>query len=462
MKKIFIVILIVFFFGSIVYAQQEAGDRPVLGVVEYLDDPFEARIILDDGSEVVPDIGLELTGGTVIQTYMTTLEIRLTAGGSLLRLAEETVFRLEARRVAGDERVDAFTLAAGTLRCVAARLAGQGYAVHSPSAIMGVRGTDFVVEAGPDGETLSVLDGTVEALHRAGDRGVMVGTGYYQDLRDENAVPRALDEDLRDLLVRMNSFKALDPADVVHQSPEPGTVDLIEESGEVTPEEFEELREKTMVRPEQEVDDSVREVDDRDETEDPKRDESPSTTPRGTDASSEDTRPARSRDDDETWNLVLSAGIHPNLVTIAESTWSDLLGLGGGGSVSLTAGFDGIPAFYGGLIGGVYALSGKAGYLQRSLWVPVGMTGGIRRKIDDSFTLYGALEGGMQYIRFTYSLVEQLPIAGWAPYMLARIGLRYNLAPLVFEGGAAFGSAFEGSLIPFVRVELGLFYEVRL
>ena len=461
MKKNYTLILTLFFFGSMLYAQQEAGDGPVLGVVEYLDDSFEARIILDDGSEVVPDIGLELTGGTVIQTYMTTLEIRLTAGGSLLRLAEDTIFRLEARRVTGDERVDAYTLAAGTLRCVAARLGGQGYAVHSPSAIMGVRGTDFVVEAGPEGETLSVLDGTVEALHRAGNRFVMVGTGYYQDLRDENAVPRALDEDLRDLLVRMNSFKALDPADVVHQSPEPGTVDLIEESGEVTPEKLKELREKTMVRPEREIDYSVREVDDKDETEDSKMDKSPSTTSRGTEASSEDTQPTRSRDD-ETWNLVLSAGIHPNLATIAESTWSDLLGLGGGGSVSLTAGFDGIPAFYGGLTGGVYALSGKAGYLERSLWVPIGMTGGIRRDIDDGLALYGAVEGGMQYIRFTYSLAEQPAIEGWAPYVLARLGLRYDLAPLVFEGGAAFGSAFEGSLIPFVRVELGLFYEVRL
>ncbi|MBN2051104.1 MAG: FecR domain-containing protein, partial [Spirochaetales bacterium] len=286
------------------------GQDTLLGVVEYLDDPLEAQIFLPDGSETEAYIGLELTGGTIIQTFFTSVEIRLTAGGSLLRLSENTLFRIEAQRITGEKKVNAFTLAAGTVRCVAARASDQGYAVHTPTAAMGVRGTDFIVEVFQGGETLSVLDGVVEALHKDTGRSNLVQAGFFQNLMDENAVPQVLTDALRDQLLQKNGFQALDPAEVVHQTSEPGAVDLAQETREREPagEDGKSLWDMMFTpRTEGSADASGDKKDKK--------------------------APKKERKEEGDVSFVLSAGLHPELVQIAQSTWTQLLGMGVGGSV---------------------------------------------------------------------------------------------------------------------------------
>ena len=423
-----------------------------LGILEYLDDPLEVSIISPDGTETEPFIGLELEGGTVIQTYESTAEIRLKNTGSLLRLAEGSIFRLEGPRLEDNVSVSAFSLAAGTIRCVAARVSGQGYAVHTQSAVLGIRGTDFIVELVSNAELLHVLDGSVETLHRVSGRSRLVETGYSMDVADEDAEPGIFDEELRDLLVRMNSFRTLDPLQVVHQEGPSGDFDLSREAEKVSTEDLETLMEEYSgadesggrVRPaDRKKDDSTGQSESRDgDTRLFRRD-----------------KPAGDKD----WAFILSAGIHPELIQIAESTWTNLLGMGLGGSVSLTAGLSGTPGFFGGLTGGIGCIQGKAGGgLENSLWIPAGFFAGIRNDISPPFSFYLAGEGGVQYTRFTYAVEGQSVIEGWVPYVQARIGLRYALGPLSLEAGAALGSVFDSVPIPFVRVVLGVVFEVRL
>lgn len=60
----------------------------------------------------------------------------------------------------------------GVMRFVTGRMASQAYSVRTPTATLGVRGTDFVVAVDAAGATtVSVLDGEVEFVANDGDSG---------------------------------------------------------------------------------------------------------------------------------------------------------------------------------------------------------------------------------------------------------------------------------------------------
>ena len=63
------------------------------------------------------------------------------------------------------------------MRFVSGRMASQSYKVRTPTATLGVRGTDFVVAVAEDGSTtVSVISGEVEMTSGSGDSGG-VGAG---------------------------------------------------------------------------------------------------------------------------------------------------------------------------------------------------------------------------------------------------------------------------------------------
>jgi hypothetical protein len=71
----------------------------------------------------------------------------------------------------------AVNMSRGVLRFVTGRLSSQSYKIKTPTATMGVRGTDFVVQVDEAGATtVSVLDGEVSMTSDGGD-GASVGAG---------------------------------------------------------------------------------------------------------------------------------------------------------------------------------------------------------------------------------------------------------------------------------------------
>ncbi len=66
----------------------------------------------------------------------------------------------------------------GVLRLVTGKLAKPSYKVRTPTALIGVRGTDFVVTIGADGSTaVEVIDGEVEISPAAGGDASAVAAG---------------------------------------------------------------------------------------------------------------------------------------------------------------------------------------------------------------------------------------------------------------------------------------------
>jgi hypothetical protein len=71
----------------------------------------------------------------------------------------------------------AVNMSRGVLRFVTGRLSSQSYKIKTPTATMGVRGTDFVVQVDETGATtVSVLDGEVSMTSDGGDD-ASVGAG---------------------------------------------------------------------------------------------------------------------------------------------------------------------------------------------------------------------------------------------------------------------------------------------
>lgn len=185
------------------------------GVIEYFDDPFELTITDADGFEYVDIyIGYSLQPGDTVSTGSTTAEIRLDPNGSVIKLAEDTQFTLAALQGVGGSETNSFAIAAGRMRTIAARVAGANYEVRTPTAVGGVRGTDFINEVRDGIDLLAVREGLVEFTKSATGESLQVAAGQIADtFADTFAAIAASAEELGGLFDEMEFLEAEPPAD---------------------------------------------------------------------------------------------------------------------------------------------------------------------------------------------------------------------------------------------------------
>jgi len=167
------------------------GDVTISEIVDS-GDPFVYRT--EDiyfGFQLGPDFIIETGPGSYAEIVL--------PNGHILKLAESTEVKLDAvvaRAQSGDDRV---SVSRGRLRSVVASLAGtnRSFAVVTPSAVGGVRGTDFVTEVLLDAagnvtsEAVGVLEGLV-AFAR-GDSEISVAAGQFADALASTFQPTAGD-----------------------------------------------------------------------------------------------------------------------------------------------------------------------------------------------------------------------------------------------------------------------------
>ncbi len=132
--------------------------------------------------------GFRLGPNFIVETAAGSYAEIVLPNGHVLKLAENTEIQLEsivARAQAGDDRV---SVARGRLRSVVASLTGTGrsFAVQTPSAVGGVRGTDFVTQVFRNAagavtqEAIGVLEGVV-AFAQSGGTEIAIGAGQFAD-----------------------------------------------------------------------------------------------------------------------------------------------------------------------------------------------------------------------------------------------------------------------------------------
>lgn len=225
MKRILLSVMLIPFAVAAVSAQSD----PV-AILEYYDDPLEVTIVDEDGFTVDPYLGIALNPGDTITTEDSSAEIRLDPNGSVMRLAPSTEFTIDGLQGRDEATENSFAMQRGRLRMVAARLTDRAssYSIRTPTAVAGVRGTDFGMavqaagEASAAVEELFVFSGEVGFEAGVTGESIVVGAGERADALADLFVPQAMTE--AEIAQRQEGleFTQLDPATVPGQrEPEP-------------------------------------------------------------------------------------------------------------------------------------------------------------------------------------------------------------------------------------------------
>lgn len=207
------IIIIFLFFTGIFAGFTDEGPKAIL---EYFDDPLELTVYDFTGEPLdYFDCGTEVLIGFAVETKHTAAELRLIPNGSILKLAPGTFIKLIELQGLASTTSTRVAQMSGKLRFVAARIQGENYAVETASAVMGVRGTDFVVEAGMDGEaSIYVEEGTLEVYNPDTGSSVKVENGQAVETRRKDI--SFIEDDMEQVhrMVEESKFEKLDPAAV--------------------------------------------------------------------------------------------------------------------------------------------------------------------------------------------------------------------------------------------------------
>ncbi|MBN2510791.1 MAG: FecR domain-containing protein [Spirochaetales bacterium] len=213
--------LLYFIIGCLSAVMISAQDTPPVGILEYYSDELEIQVFDADGTPV-PDLyfGMELEEGDKIATGNSTAELRLDPNGTIIRLSYQTSFAIETfQRDQGS--ANQFALFAGKLRTVAAKtgLWKSNYSIKTPSAVCGVRGTDFGLEA-IDGitDTAFVREGVVEFTSLINGQTLELTAGTTANVFDQVFEAVELSREQMDMLFSDLEFETLNPADVPGQN----------------------------------------------------------------------------------------------------------------------------------------------------------------------------------------------------------------------------------------------------
>lgn len=211
----------------------------------YADDETALEAIDSSGISRALFMGDEIFPGETIKTAATNAELKLDPNGSIIKIARNTSFKVEV--LAGSEGKDTneFALLGGKIRTVAAKTAGSSkYRIRTPTAVCGVRGTDFsmlVVEGARD--AVYVKRGLVEFARTLSDgtlEAILVGAGQFADVFGSNFIPSPFTpEQFANDFTDLDEFKTVDPA-AVPQQEEP-QANIEEAQSEEQPEEAESI-----------------------------------------------------------------------------------------------------------------------------------------------------------------------------------------------------------------------------
>src|SRR6056297_322756 len=217
MKKFNILVLITMVCLPSLLTAQEADPSAILA---YYEDDTQIEVLDTAREPVEVYYGMALQPGDTVRTNATIAELQLDPNGSIIKLSPNTVFTVD--ELQRDENTsNKFSMAAGKLRAIAASAGfGNRYQVSTPSAVCGVRGTDFGIITIPgQEESAFVNQGVVEFMQKASQSAVTLTQGMTANaLADTFEAVRLSQERLRELLQDMQ-FERLDPNEVPGHEP---------------------------------------------------------------------------------------------------------------------------------------------------------------------------------------------------------------------------------------------------
>lgn len=155
MKKIFLIPMCFFVFISTAYAG--------VGKVSKLSGEVSYRVKADVPYQTTKE-GIELEVGYWIKTGKDGWAKLSLSDGSTFTLANNTEIEIDRFLISDDRKEGIFKLSQGKLRATVTRLAGQqtNYKVKSPTAVAGIKGSEFMMMTQGYANVIFVNEGTVE------------------------------------------------------------------------------------------------------------------------------------------------------------------------------------------------------------------------------------------------------------------------------------------------------------
>ena len=173
MKRSILIALVMLIAGLITVGTVAAQDAEVV----YVDYP-EVEIKRPGGATILADFGDELAAGdSVITTRFGEAELELADGGSV-SIARDTVYQIQ-KVGAQNESQTVMSVALGAVRFRFNTIAGRSEpSVGSPTAVAGVRGTEFTTYVAADGSTVFVVEeGLVDVSAEGAQVQLVAGQG---------------------------------------------------------------------------------------------------------------------------------------------------------------------------------------------------------------------------------------------------------------------------------------------
>lgn len=214
------------FAALLVPASLFGADKETIPVARlvYFEDPAGDMIFRGrDGSVIEFDNGTTFGPGTKIFTGSGFAELQLEPNGSILKLSSGTTFELTSLQGRSGSDTNIFTLYAGKLRTVAARVFGRQdrYTIRTSTAVCGIRGTDIVNDLTPGAAAVFCQHGVVEVTSPAGKREVITDG---QKVNTTGGIFKKSDMNAGEIATVFNgmNFVRLDPRQVAGNGLPPG------------------------------------------------------------------------------------------------------------------------------------------------------------------------------------------------------------------------------------------------
>lgn len=216
--------------GATVVLFAQEGEEKIAAVIQYYENNSGEMLLVspDQDEELWADddftIGHEIgMGYTLITGEDDFAEIELVPTQSIVKVSAETNFVVESLQGLDGAEESAFNTPVGKFRAVVGRITGdEKYSFKSPTAVCGVRGTDFGMDIFPDSKEVAfVLDGVVDYAKATGEK-IELTSGMMADALGAVFEAITIPEDLMSDLMEGLDFEELDPAGVPgHAPPEP-------------------------------------------------------------------------------------------------------------------------------------------------------------------------------------------------------------------------------------------------
>jgi len=418
-------------------------------ILVYSDDSYEMIIRNEKGKEMESEEGMVLKKGYSIQTYETEAEFQYEKNLSIIKIKENTHFAIEGFQTENPRSENKINLFKGKVRTIASRIKNSRYSVNLPSAVLVVRGTDFIISLDENnGDAVHVLNGKVELIDESG-RSLILNKNNSL-IRPTRSIPeqiskQTLSETERRSLEEEYKFTRLDPLSV------PGHKEQIKKE-KTSSSEFD----KSSSGTEKETKANT--------SKEPASSQTKSKKEEGSDSEQKQSGASKKKNDKSILSRLLmkkdSLGFGLSYIPVISSDVHDVSDGGKNLGIDYSRGIEMKVAAYCGLRTSV-TIDFAADDIRSCLMIPTGFFTGFKYPLINEVYIGAEAEAGLQYVMINLEDSSSL-ISGFNSYGYVYATLSKEFGPFIWELKAGAGGFNDREFILATPIGLSMKWRTNL